>query len=214
MSIEDLTELCVIVGGIYIGYALFFSSAEENNVPEAAPDNASVVFVGPQESNSVDTKVPNEQRLPAGENRIQIIEEIAQSVGYDFTSAGAVLNYGCPPGKVCRCSQALCQYGSVTGFVGRQRVDVWIYESAFSSRSRLEYAVLHELAHVWQVEMRGWEGSWRDFSRWTPRGVDPAEATADCLAKIWGADPGRYAYWDCPVEAQSYMRIIYQASIK
>ena len=216
MRREDVGELGVVVAGLYIGYRLIFHSSENNLDQQAAPppDPPQVESFVPSSVSPAPSKSNNQNNLSERvEDRLGIVEEIADSIGYDWRSAGGVIHYGCPPGSRCYCSETSCHYGSVFGAEGRKRVDVWIFEQAFVSESRLRYVVLHEIAHVWQVYMRGWEGRYGDFERWLPRGVDPMEATADCLAKVWGARPPRYAYWDCPPPAEEYMRMLYEGSV-
>ena len=213
MKLEDAGNLAFVIGCMYLGYRIVFSSPDADSFSASSEPATPDVVYAIQTTKA--TASVNPDRLASSNlDRLSIIEEIANSTEYDWASAGAVLNYGCPPGRRCSCTEFGCEYGLVTGAVGRNRIDVWIYESAFSSRSQLKYTVLHEIAHVWQVQIRGWDGGWGDFNRWLPRGVDPMEATADCLAKVWGASPVRYSYWNCPSGAEDYMRLIYQASVE
>jgi len=212
----DLAELGVVVAGMYVGFRLIFSPSETNLDQQTTPvpEPPRVESFAPPTVHPL----PPQNNTEAGAveavgDRLSAIKDIADSIGYDWRSAGGVIHYGCPPGSRCYCSETSCHYGSVFGAEGRKRVDVWIFEHAFVSESRLRYVVLHEIAHVWQVQMRGWEGRYGDFERWLPRGVDPMEATADCLAKVWGASPPRYAYWDCPAPAEEYMRMLYEGSV-
>jgi len=216
MTRADVGELSVVVAGLYVGFRLIFFPSETNldqqtnHLPESPRIESSL----PTTVRPALPKNDNKNSLSETvEDRISIIEGIADSIGYDWRSAGGVMHYGCPPGSRCYCSETSCHYGSVFGAEGRKRVDVWIFQHAFVSESRLRYVVLHEIAHVWQVQMRGWEGRYGDFQRWLPRGVDPMEATADCLAKAWGAKPPRYAYWDCQPAAEEYVRMLYEGSV-
>jgi hypothetical protein len=77
------------------------------------------------------------------------------------------------------------------------------------TRGRLDvirYAVDHETAHAfyWQV-LTDAERATVDRTLAVPRGVDPKEGFADCVAKLWGS-PSLYAYWDCPAEAVAYLQ--------
>ena len=217
MSWEDFRYLACLLTGVFFAIKLVFFSPVESAVPydsSPVPVLPAKTFTPPEiilvEKAPLETSVALED-----ENKIRedIIIEIADSIGYDWRSAGGRMNYGCPARSSCHCSETSCKYGVVIGIEGRKRVDVWIFEHAFISENRLRYVVLHEIAHVWQVQMRGWRGGYGDFERWLPRGVDPMEATADCLAKVWGAQPPRYAYWNCPASAEDYMRMLYESSV-
>jgi hypothetical protein len=77
------------------------------------------------------------------------------------------------------------------------------------TRGRLDvirYVVDHETAHAfyWQV-LTDVERATVDSALGVPRGVDPKEGFADCVAKLWGSPP-LYMYWDCPVEALAYLQ--------
>ena len=143
--------------------------------------------------------------------RLQQITDIADSVGYDWRSANANFVYGCPPGG-CFCDDNSCLLGLIKWSGETGPFNIWITPDAFQNSEDLEFAVLHEMAHVWQITTRGAEDRYKDFSQWDFGGVDPMEATADCLASAWGGVG--YIYYDCPPDAQRYIHQLYLESLR
>jgi hypothetical protein len=154
--------------------------------------------------------VPRYINTEQSDNYDKIIK-IADSVGYDWRAAGASFNYGCPPSG-CSCNNKSCLLGLVVWNSTLTSFRIWITPDAFADDEDLRLAVLHEMAHVWQISKRGPDDKWSDFSRWDFHGVNPMEATADCLASAWGARG--YIYYDCPLDAQRYIHQLYLESLR
>jgi hypothetical protein len=149
--------------------------------------------------------------ISSSDERIQEIINIADSVGYDWRSSKASFYYGCPP-EGCYCSEESCLFGLIKWSLDSGPFRVWITPDAFVDGETLGLAVLHEMAHIWQITTRGSDDRYKDFSRWDFKEIDPMEATADCLASAWGAVG--YIYYDCPAEAQHYIYQLYLESLR
>jgi peptidoglycan hydrolase-like protein with peptidoglycan-binding domain len=121
------------------------------------------------------------------------IEQVADSVGFDWRSRGVTFVIGCHPTHH-RCATGLYDTGT------RQ---IFITERILTNEKVLRSVVLHEIAHAWQFTVRGWPGAADDVAAWGRTGIDGLEAAADCLAAAWGAS--RTYYWSCPADAKAHM---------
>jgi peptidoglycan hydrolase-like protein with peptidoglycan-binding domain len=128
------------------------------------------------------------------------IEQIADSVGFDWRSRGVTFVIGCHPNHQ-RCSTGSYYPGTRQAFIS---------ERALADQALLRSVVLHELAHAWQFTVRGWPAAGDDVSGWGRTGIDGLEAAADCLAAAWGAS--RTYYWSCPADAEAHVLSRYQQS--
>jgi peptidoglycan hydrolase-like protein with peptidoglycan-binding domain len=136
---------------------------------------------------------------PAGDPMARI-EQIADSVGFDWRSQGVTFIADCHP------SPQRCATGSY--YTGTR--EIFITASILADREVLRSVVLHELAHAWQFTVRGWPEAADDVSAWGRTGIDGLEAAADCLAAAWGAS--RTYHWSCPADARAHMLSLYQHS--
>jgi predicted SprT family Zn-dependent metalloprotease len=126
---------------------------------------------------------------PETSRLLQGIEVIADSTGFAWRAAGVAIHMGY--------HRQLCCHWGVYDY---RTNSIWIGPTAFASRARLRYVVLHELAHAWQ-----WTSGRRfqviaDMAPWGYRGVTALEYNADCVARLWGARTAYY--WQCPSDAQ------------
>jgi len=128
------------------------------------------------------------------------IEQIADSVGFDWRSRGVTFVIGCHP------DHQRCSTGSY--YTGTRQI--FIATKILTDTVLLRSVVLHELAHAWQFTVRGWPDAADDVSSWGRTGIDGLEAAADCLAAAWGAS--RTYYWSCPTDAAAHMRSLYENS--
>jgi hypothetical protein len=133
-------------------------------------------------------------------DRMTRIEQIADSVGFDWRSRGVTFVIGCHP------DHQRCTTGSY--YTGTRQI--FITSSILADEERLRSVVLHELAHAWQFTVRGWPGAADDVSAWGRTGIDGLEAAADCLATAWGAS--RTDYWSCPADAAAHLSFLYEHS--
>lgn len=206
MDIEDITAGVTGVLMIFVIRAAVISfggsEAQESIVPEPAP----VI----QEDR---TTAPSPKRAdPVEVDELIRIKAVADSVGYPWGARGAEFHFGCPPDADCSCGSS-CLLGQIRSRPGsRSSFDIWITENAFKDDKILEFTVLHEMAHLWQVTTRGPDDRYEDFSEWDFGGLDPMEATADCLASAWGGVG--YIYYDCPLDAQRYIHQLYLESLR
>jgi peptidoglycan hydrolase-like protein with peptidoglycan-binding domain len=136
---------------------------------------------------------------PAADPMVRI-EQIADSVGFDWRSRGVTFVIGCHP------DHQRCATGSY--YPGTRQI--FITSRILTDKELLRSVVLHELAHAWQFTVRGWPGAGDDVSAWGRTGIDGLEAAADCLAASWGAT--RTNYWSCPADAAAHMRFLYENS--
>jgi peptidoglycan hydrolase-like protein with peptidoglycan-binding domain len=129
-----------------------------------------------------------------------LIEQIADSVGFDWRSRGVTFVIGCHP------DHQRCTTGSY--YTGTRQI--FITTKILTDKELLRSVVLHELAHAWQFTVRGWPDAADDVSAWGRTGIDGLEAAADCLAASWGAS---YTYyWSCPADAAAHVRSLYASS--
>ena len=118
------------------------------------------------------------------------VEAIADSSGWDWRAAGVRFNLGFHP------------TGRNWGVYERDTRIIWIGPTAFADANRLRYVVLHELAHGWQYHQNRFADFITDYARWGFKTIGPAlEASADCVAALWGATRGHY--WNCPADARA-----------
>ena len=128
------------------------------------------------------------------------IEQIADSVGFDWRGQGVTFITDCHP------SPRRCATGSY--YTGTR--EIFITKRILTEKELLRSVVLHELAHAWQFTVRGWPEAENDVSAWGRTGIDGLEAAADCLAAAWGAS--RTYHWSCPADAKAHMLSLYQHS--
>jgi len=128
------------------------------------------------------------------------IEQIADSVGFDWRAQGITFITDCHP------TTQRCATGSY--YTGTR--EIFITKRILTEREVLRSVVLHELAHAWQFTVRGWPEAENDVSAWGRTGIDGLEAAADCLAAAWGAS--RTYHWSCPADARGHMLLLYQDS--
>jgi predicted SprT family Zn-dependent metalloprotease len=128
------------------------------------------------------------------------IEQIADSVGFDWRGQGVTFITDCHP------SPRRCATGSY--YTGTR--EIFITKRILTEKEVLRSVVLHELAHAWQFTVRGWPEAENDVSAWGRTGIDGLEAAADCLAAAWGAS--RTYHWSCPADARAHMLSLYQHS--
>ena len=209
MDIEDITAGAIGVLMIFVIRAAVISfgspTAEQAIVPEPAPVVREEIVVAPRSSFAVDER-------PEDLDELTRIKKIADSVGYPWAARGATFHFGCPPEADCFCGSS-CLLGEIRWKYGFETsFDIWITENAFVDEDTLKFTVLHEMAHVWQITTRGPDDKYEDFSNWDFGGVDPMEATADCLASAWGGVG--YIYYDCPLDAQRYIHQLYLESLR
>jgi hypothetical protein len=118
------------------------------------------------------------------------VEAIADSSGWDWRAAGVRFNLSFHP------------TGRNWGVYERDTGMIWIGPTAFADANRLRYVVLHELAHGWQYRQNRFADFITDYARWGFGTIGPAlEASADCVAALWGAT--RNHYWSCPADARA-----------
>jgi hypothetical protein len=126
------------------------------------------------------------------------IEQIADSVGFDWRSRGVTFVIGCHP----------THHRCATGSYDTGTRQIFIAERILTNSAVLRSVVLHELAHAWQFNVRGWPAAADDVDGWGRTGIEGLEAAADCLAAAWGAS--RTYYWSCPADAEAHMLSRYQ----
>ena len=148
-------------------------------------------------ANPLPVSPPSGTPLPAADPMIRI-EQIADSVGFDWRSRGVSFVMDCHPTHQ-RCA---------TGSYYTSTRQIFITRSILNDTEQLRSVVLHELAHAWQFIDRGWPEAGNDVSAWGRTGIDGLEAAADCLATAWGAT--RTYYWSCPADARGHMLLLYQ----
>ena len=118
------------------------------------------------------------------------VEAIADSSGWDWRAAGVRFNLSFHP------------TGRNWGVYERDTGIIWIGPTAFADANRLRYVVLHELAHGWQYHQNRFAQFITDYAAWGFSTIGPAlEASADCVARLWGATGGHY--WNCPADARA-----------
>ena len=137
------------------------------------------------------TTAPTSPPTPtAGPEARARVEAIADSSGWDWRAAGVRFNLSFHP------------TGRNWGVYERDTGIIWIGPTAFADANRLRYVVLHELAHGWQYHQNRFGDFITDYARWGFRTIGPAlEASADCVAALWGATRGHY--WTCPADARA-----------
>lgn len=137
------------------------------------------------------TTAPKSRVTPtAGPEARARVEAIADSSGWDWRAAGVRFTLGFHP------------TGRNWGVYERDTGIIWIGPTAFADANRLRYVVLHELAHGWQYHQNRFADFITDYARWGFQTIGPAlEASADCVAALWGATRGHY--WTCPADARA-----------
>jgi hypothetical protein len=139
-----------------------------------------------------------------GGGRVARLEQLADSVGFDWRSRGGTIHVGCSP-------IALRDYGRCTWALYEiESRRIFIAERIPQGSAREHYLVLHELAHAWQFTVRNWPQAASDVSDWGKHGMEGLEAAADCLALAWGAPT--HHYWNCPADAQAHMLALYNST--
>jgi hypothetical protein len=200
MGREEAGAFAIVATFFYVVFSAF--SSPGTTAPQAAVQSPAPVV-----------KEFSEQKMESyqPDDEVAKIISVADSVGYDWRAVSVRFHYGCPPSG-CRCSDLDCLFGKI---IWRENVvgyNIWITPEAFEDKNIFTTTVLHELAHVWQVENRGPHDRYEDFARWDFGGVDPMEATADCLAMAWGGT--KTMYYDCPLDAQRYIHQLYLESLR
>lgn len=118
------------------------------------------------------------------------VEAIADTTGWNWRAAGVRFAMGYYPADCCHWGV----YEAATSII-------WIGAGAFADQNRLRYVVLHELAHAWQYRQDRFREFISDYTPWGFGAIGPAlEASADCIAVVWGALRGHY--WNCPADAK------------
>jgi hypothetical protein len=157
--------------------------------------------VAEKEKNNRDHEAaaPSDKSAPiaATETKADRIEQIANRSGFDWRAHGVSLHIGCSP-YLGRCSWGA--YDTTTK-------EIYVSPAIFDRPRILEYVVLHEIAHAWQFNVRGWPRAAEDLVAWGLSGLDGLELAADCLAKLWGA---QYLHHGCPEGAAQHMEKIYR----
>lgn len=141
------------------------------------------------------TARPNPQTAPArsrsGPEAQAQVEGIADSTGWNWRAAGVRFTMGYYPGECCP-----------WGVYEAAKSVIWIGAGAFADQNRLRYVVLHELGHAWQYRQDRFREFIADYTAWGFGSIGPAlEASADCIAVVWGALRGHY--WNCPADAKA-----------
>jgi hypothetical protein len=215
MELEDITAGIVgILMIFFIRYVFAFWGNEDISAePEHFQEPESIEYLAPDRSTVYQNQEAVTDNL-AGQNydELTLIKKIADSVGYAWAANGARFHFGCPENADCSCQPSKCLMGEIRWVDGRNIFDIWITENAFKNEQILKFTIFHEMAHVWQIRMRGANDRWEDFSRWNFNGIDPMEATADCLASAWGGEG--HIYYDCPLDAQRYIHQLYLESLR
>lgn len=138
--------------------------------------------------------LPSAPRLSEGEILARA-RAIADETGFPWRDHGVSFAVGCSPHSV------ECAGGS---YEPTPKL-VLLRDDIYRDRSLFRYVVLHELAHAWQFNVRGWPDATDDLAAWGFSGMVGLEYAADCLAAAWGARHS-FAYWDCPADAAEHMR--------
>jgi hypothetical protein len=139
-----------------------------------------------------------------GGGRVARLEQLADATGFDWRSRGVTIHVGCSP-------IALRDYGRCTwAFYEIEPRRIFVAERIPQGSAREHYLVLHELAHAWQLTVRGFGPALSDVSGWGKHGLEGLEAAADCLALAWGAPT--HHYWNCPADAQAHMLALYHST--
>lgn len=132
---------------------------------------------------------------PRGDTRLEQVESIADSSGWDWRTVHVHFRIGFKP-------EDCCHWGV---FDPQDHKTIWIGPTAFDSAARLRYVVLHELAHAWQWRTHRTKKLSADMAPWGYQDVEALEAGADCIATLWGADAAAGHYWTCPPTAKDLM---------
>ena len=209
MDIEEFSVAAVGILMIFFMRVVIASfggaEADQSIVAETAPTAQEDAAVEVGSLFAVDAK-------PEEVDELTRIKKIADSVGYPWGAKGVTFHFGCPPNADCQCGSS-CILGEIHWRSGsKASFDIWITENAFRDEDTVKFTVLHEMAHVWQITTRGPDDKYEDFSNWDFGGVDPMEATADCLASAWGGVG--YIYYECPLDAQRYIHQLYLESLR
>jgi hypothetical protein len=126
---------------------------------------------------------------------LERIHAIADGTGLDWRRLGGRFTIGCHPRG--RCAWGVFDPATRT---------IWIGPNIVDDESRLRYAVLHELAHLWQ-HTHDLPARIEDLAAWGQVGAGGLERAADCLAAHWGATIGHY--WTCPPAARAHLAEVY-----
>jgi len=155
------------------------------------PPETTTTTVPPPPPTPPPTTAPKPPSTPtSGPEARARVEAIADSTGWDWRAAGVRFNLSFHP------------TGRNWGVYERDTGTIWIGPTAFADANRLRYVVLHELAHGWQYRQNRFADFITDYARWGFKTIGPAlEASADCVAALWGATRGHY--WTCPADARA-----------
>ena len=119
------------------------------------------------------------------------VEALADATGWNWRAAGVRFHLGFYPGDCCH-----------WGVYEAAKSIIWVGPTAFGDANRLQYVVLHELAHAWQYRQNRFAQFISDYAAWGFDTIGPAlEAGADCLAGVWGATGSHY--WRCTADARA-----------
>lgn len=153
------------------------------------------------------------RRAEAARDPIERVIAVADSTPFDWRGNGVTFHLGCT--ALIQCTNGSYEYESRR---------IWVKPNL--ARADLESAVLHELAHAWQMTVRGWPAAAYDVSGWVypdyplrPENESDSyfalrtglEAAAECLAAAWGA-PRELLWWDCPAGAIAHMDDLFTRS--
>jgi len=127
--------------------------------------------------------------------QLKQVEGIADTSGWDWRKVHVQFRIGFDPA-------ACCHWGI---YDPNDHKTIWIGPTAFGDATRLQYVVLHELAHAWQWHSHRLKKLSADMAPWGYSDLDALEAGADCIATDWGANAASGHYWTCPPDAQALM---------
>jgi hypothetical protein len=163
----------------------------ETTTTTAPPPEATTTTTAPPPPAAPPTTAPKPRSAPTtGPGARARVEAIADSTGWDWRAAGVRFNLSFHP------------TGRNWGVYERDTGIIWIGPTAFGDANRLRYVVLHELAHGWQYRQNRFADFITDYARWGFKTIGPAlEASADCVAALWGSTRGHY--WTCPADARA-----------
>lgn len=179
---------------------LDYQAAPDDLEEPIVSDTAEEVSVGNDEEAPIsDVEVNSEPRKKRPTNQEDRLRQIALRSGFDWQAHGVTINIGCSP------FQSRCPWGSYD----IPTKEIYVSPSILNNSARTEYVILHEVAHAWQFNVRGWPQASKDLLAWGFDGLDGLERAADCLAKLWGS---RYLYYGCPEGGVEHMEAIFIAS--
>lgn len=139
---------------------------------------------------------------PTGQALIAVYEGIADTVGFDWRSHGVTFHLGCSDAQILHIG--VCTRGSYEPDTRKIHLD----PDELADPAARQHVILHELAHAWQMTVRGWPAAGEDLAAWGKHELEGLEAAADCLAAAWGS-ASRGNYYHCPPDAIAHMHSLY-----